>query len=502
MADLVIGSGPSGIAAAMALRARGRAVVIVDGGRDVDPASEPLRQRLVATLPADWSAADIAGWRAGQMDAPPAEIRRYGSAHAVEPADATFAEGGAELALRASRAVGGLSNVWGAAVLPYHHADMAGWPITPADLAPHYRAVAGFMPMSGRADALAALFPEPDMTGRPTIPPGPQAEAVLARFRGHAGVTLGLARQAVEADCRLCGQCLQGCPWHLIYSTRRTLADLRADPGVTYRPGFRVHRFEETAAGARILAEDGREIAGDRVFLAAGVLETARIALRSLPLPHLDLADSQHGFLPLIQPARLARRPDALPLHTLPQMFAEIEDPEISPNLVHAQFYGWNEYYARDLLANYGRIAAARPLLRSLALRLVVAQIFLHSRHSARARLTLAADGRLKARVTASAESRPVLSAAARRLGRAMRGAGLHPLTFALRPGAPGSSFHAGATLAMASSPRADQTDRLGRPAGLERIHVVDASVLPAIPATTITFSVMANAHRIASAAP
>ena len=40
-------------------------------------------------------------------------------------------------------------------------------------------------------------------------------------------------------------------------------------------------------------------------------------------------------------------------------------------------------------------------------------------------------------------------------------------------------------------------TDRLGRLHGLSRIHVVDASVLPSIPATTITFSVMANAHRI-----
>jgi choline dehydrogenase-like flavoprotein len=32
---------------------------------------------------------------------------------------------------------------------------------------------------------------------------------------------------------------------------------------------------------------------------------------------------------------------------------------------------------------------------------------------------------------------------------------------------------------------------------GWRRIHLVDASVLPDIPATQITFSVMANAHRI-----
>tara|TARA_B100001013_G_scaffold181209_1_gene109024 strand:- start:234 stop:398 length:165 start_codon:yes stop_codon:yes gene_type:complete len=42
-------------------------------------------------------------------------------------------------------------------------------------------------------------------------------------------------------------------------------------------------------------------------------------------------------------------------------------------------------------------------------------------------------------------------------------------------------------------------TDLLGRPKNFKRIHCIDASVLPSIPATTITLSVMANAYRIVS---
>jgi choline dehydrogenase-like flavoprotein len=49
----------------------------------------------------------------------------------------------------------------------------------------------------------------------------------------------------------------------------------------------------------------------------------------------------------------------------------------------------------------------------------------------------------------------------------------------------------------MARQPRGLQSDVLGRPGGLERVHLVDGSVLPTIPATTVTFSIMANAHRI-----
>jgi choline dehydrogenase-like flavoprotein len=53
----------------------------------------------------------------------------------------------------------------------------------------------------------------------------------------------------------------------------------------------------------------------------------------------------------------------------------------------------------------------------------------------------------------------------------------------------------------MRENPGPFQTDLLGRPTGFSQVHVVDASVFPSLPATTITLSVMANAHRIGSAA-
>ena len=49
----------------------------------------------------------------------------------------------------------------------------------------------------------------------------------------------------------------------------------------------------------------------------------------------------------------------------------------------------------------------------------------------------------------------------------------------------------------MSAAPGALESDLWGRPQGWKRVHAVDATVLPSIPATTVTFSVMANAHRI-----
>ncbi|PWE32940.1 hypothetical protein DDZ14_07565 [Maritimibacter sp. 55A14] len=510
MADIVIGSGPAGVSVAQALLARGREVVMLDGGKVLEDAARARRDAIAATAPEDWTDAARDAWQAPQFDTPDGQVRRYGSDFAMEPGVTTLSDPDG-FALRASRAVGGLSNLWGAAVLPYRTADLAGWPVTAEALAPHYRAVAGFMPVAGRADDLEALLPAFPMEGRRPLPPSPQAEVLLARLDAARaalagmGVHAGAGRQAVDAECRQCGQCLHGCPWGHIWSAARTVAELRARTGFTHRPGPPAQGFAETAEGVEVTLEDGTRLAGTRLFIAAGVLETARLLLASHPggAGRLRLRESGYFFLPALHRWRAKRRPDAPPFTTLPQAFVEIDDPSVSPHLVHAQLYTWNAFYPRDLVASYGaKLPGSAPLWRALARRLIVAQVFLHSDHYAAVDVTLAPDGRLAATVAADPGTALVANAATARLGRALGHAGLSTLGFARRPGAPGSSFHVGGSVPMASDPAPGQADRLGRPQGLGRVHLVDASVLPSIPATTITFSVMANAHRIGTEAP
>lgn len=506
---LVIGSGPSGVSAAKALLARGRQVLMLDGGKELESDAANRRATLAATDPATWTDATRDGWMAPQYATPPGQVRRFGSDFAMEPGDATIADLPGWMALRASRAVGGLSNLWGSAVLPYAAKDMAGWPVTDADMTPHYRAVAEFLPITGIPDALEKVLPALPMTGRTGIEPAQQAAELLRRFRNKAadlaamGVHGGQARQAVDTSCHRCGLCLHGCPYGLIWSARDTLAELRLHPGFSYRPGAVVRRISE-ADGVVLHLDDGTEITGTRAYLGAGVLETARILLASDPaLSGLTLKDSQHAFLPMLHRWPNTTRPDKGRFHTLPQAFAEIDNPAVSPFLVHAQLYSWNEHFPRDLIQNYAaKIPFSTGFFTALARRLIVAQLFLHSDHSHRIALGLAPDGRLTTRLDINPALDPTTKAAARHMGKAMSKLGLLPLTFAARPGAPGSSFHVGASVPMVTTPQKGQSDPLGRPAGWQRLHLIDASSLPAIPATTITFSVMANAHRIGTVSP
>jgi choline dehydrogenase-like flavoprotein len=507
---IVIGSGPAGVAAATALLARGRTVLMVDGGKALEPEAVQRRDALAATDPAGWTEGTRADWMAPQYATPPGQQRRYGSDFAMEPGAATLADLPGWFALRASRATGGLSNLWGSAMLPYAAKDMAGWPITAAELAPHYRAVTEILPVAGVADDLETLFPVPEMSGRAGLAPAPQAAEFLIRLRRHRdalvalGVHGGQARQAVDTSCHLCGLCLHGCPYGLIWKAGDALEVLHHHPDFTHRPGAVVTRISEDAGGVTLHLEDGTTVAGNRAYLGAGALETARILLASdTALDELVLRDSQHAFLPMLHRWKNRTRPDQGRFHTLPQAFVEIDAAEVSPHLVHSQIYSWNEHFPRDLVQNYAsKIPFSAPLFTALARRLIVAQMFLHSDHSHRMPLRLAPDGRLQPRLEANPAMEGVLKAAARHMGRAMGKLGLLPLTFAARPGAPGSSFHVGASVPMAQTPTRGQSDVLGRPVGWQRLHLIDASSLPAIPATTITLSVMANAHRIGALAP
>ena len=66
---------------------------------------------------------------------------------------------------------------------------------------------------------------------------------------------------------------------------------------------------------------------------------------------------------------------------------------------------------------------------------------------------------------------------------------------------APGKSYHFGGSLPHRSAPVDGPltTDALGRLRQWSRVHMVDASVFPSVPATTFTPTIMANAHRIAT---
>ncbi|MDX2238678.1 MAG: GMC oxidoreductase [Hyphomonadaceae bacterium] len=512
--DIIIGSGPSGIAAAHGRLARGARVRMLDVGVALEPERQALKARMGASEPEAWTADDRAMLTAQMRGHDGGGMRPYGSDFYTRAVIDLIADASA---LKPSFARGGLSNGWGAAFAPYRAGDIADWPRAAQDLAPHYRAVAAFAPVAAVRDDLADALTLWSPPGDAGLPPSPQARTLLrnlanARARlARRGVAAGQARQAVATGCRRCGMCLYGCPYGLIFNAGEAVSALARNDAFVYEPGVRITRFAEDGDGVAVHGVDmatgaQRTWRGARLFIASGVLPTAHLVLSTLGAPGaaLTLRDSQAMLMPMLHAWPAPPAEAMAQAHTLTQAFLECSGPPFDARSAHVQIYTHNAFYLRDLRQRFG---ARVPdfILRALSRRLLVAQGFLHSDVSGAMSLSLDGSGdaaRLRVTPQENAATAPMLAALQHTIARALAGAGVFAMTFQARASAIGESFHCGASLPMRDAPRGLETDTIGRIAGLSRVHVVDASVLPAIPATTITFSVMANAHRIASHAP
>jgi choline dehydrogenase-like flavoprotein len=153
------------------------------------------------------------------------------------------------------------------------------------------------------------------------------------------------------------------------------------------------------------------------------------------------------------------------------------------------------------LSSAYGRRLWA-PILR----RVMLAWCGMHSDHSSSLELRLRRNAddsdTLSITLRVSEKARREAAVTARRLAKVSRKAGLYLQPRMMRFSNPGSGTHCGSSFPMRARP-ADvfDSDSLGRPFGWRRVHAIDASVLPSIPGTTLAFSVMANAVRIAEQA-
>ncbi len=520
MNTVIIGSGPAGVATAQALSATGTRVTILDAGDKIETGKMDAFDILASSEPTHWSSEHIRRARS----AFPVGIKHvplkpaYGSLfpYAIDDPDLPITCVNADTL--PSLALGGLSNSWGASILPFRQGDIEDWPIALAELEPHYKAVLRFVPIAAEYDELAETFPlyteSPGILRR-----SPQTKALLSRMRRRtdalttAGFTLGASRLAVIAAtehphrCRYSGMCLYGCPYGSIYNASDTLEALVRDGKVEYRGGIYVDRLTEANGAVTIdfhqrkrSTEKGRLVA-TRVFVACGSISSTRLMLDSMGCRQSPprLQDSQYFMVPMLT-SRVAPISTANQGNTLAQIFVELNNAQISKHTIHLQLYGYNDLMLSALTKRFpfavdGLERALRPLLG----RLVAIQGYLHSAESPGLTLHREVD-----RMRVVGDDETIGTANVRRLIRYLTAnrnlLGMAPIPLFAQIGRSGKSNHLGGSMPMRHKPGVLETDKLGRLPNWDRVHIVDASILPSIPATTVTISVMANAHRIATA--
>lgn len=408
------------------------------------------------------------------------------------------------MAIPYSFSFGGLSTVWGAAMLPYSSEDTVNWPNYMQDLAKEYNFISSRVPIARLRSEKSKYYEDYSNTDGLMI--SRKIQTVLEDSKKHPhDFEYNVTSLAVQSDtvnkkgCVYCKKCLEGCPYDFIWSTTKDWEFLRRSKKISFMTGIRVIKVIDSPQGASFMGIDknGSNFQSeyfDHLVLAAGSIESFRISASSNLCPtSATLKDNKTFLIPFIHKKRVKETSDLG--FSLSQAYLRARTN--SGAITHLQFYLFSDSVLKKANSeNWTARIVPNRLLRFVMKRLIFAIGYLPDESSTSLIMRIDGDGGvlfekkndyLEKKFVFSLPSSEYLPEST-----TFRSAGLLPIRLLIKVLGPGLGAHYGGW-----APAGLTTDNCGRFNSNSRIHLVDSSVLPSIPAGPITLTVMANAARI-----
>jgi len=531
MKIIVVGAGVSAAHAALTLLERGHPVQLWDVGRDEqafshpgvtfhdlksqldDPISYFLGNDLEAMLPP--AAGDL-------LKYPPS--RRF----LVDDDDPLWGFRSKEFFPFGSFNRGGLACGWGANALSYDNNDLSDWPIDFADMDPAYRCVYKRVPVAGPdnddlSKHFSGVYPS-----QPAMKTTAADERLLRVYHNkkanlaRLGVSIGLSRLAVttatghEHACDHCGRCLWGCPRSSIYNPAlHTLEECESYPGFQYLSGRMVLSLladRNQVTGIRFLdihSDRIHEESCDRVFLAAGALQSGAIFLRTLRQTRPEHPSQTEGLMDtrVVKIPYVALHGIGRPLEDRIFQFNRLLMGIVRPNTGQPAYLHGELLHLNNLL--YHPMIEWLPFDSRLSKRLFFAlrsalgalTLFFPDK-MAKGNCQILVDGngrwpetRLDYRDTSEQVTFRRQSVATAR--RALWRLGCMPK--GLMESRPGGGIHYAGTVPMGSGPGCCNQDGVSNL--YPNLFIADGAAFPSLPSKSITLSLAAHATRVARSA-
>ncbi|CAN5265927.1 hypothetical protein BH09SUM1_BH09SUM1_15460 [soil metagenome] len=518
---IIVGSGASAVHAAYPLVKAGRRVLMLDAGAQDERYAQGIAKRSFSELRSgdadqhryflgdDFEGIPEGPVRVGAQLTPPRQ-------HIARLAESLLPLHAPEFHAMQTLALGGLAAGWGATAPPFIDEDLRGWPITRADLQPHYDTVARRVGICGVAnDDLAPFFgPSPhllppaqtDSNGRAMLRSYEKHKPELNAEEFHAGhPRLAIATRPFRGRGPLRYDDLEF--WadndRAVYRPVYTLEELKHYTNFEYRGGLIVEKFEETERGdvsvhARAVTGGGAAalFVARKLILAAGTLGTTRITLQSLGATSqsVPLVSNPYTYYPCLLWKRLGqctrdRR------HSLTQAMMYFR-PSANAAVLQAQAYSY-----RSLLTF--KLVKESPLPHRETIRLMQAlqSYFViigvhHEDHpTPQKSMRLRGDGVMEIDYAPTAQAMRARLKNERKLMRCVRDLGCWPLR-RIDPGE-GSSIHYAGSLPMTNEDRPLTTTPAGLLRGTGNVYIADGAAFPNLPAKGLTYTLMANACRV-----
>jgi choline dehydrogenase-like flavoprotein len=534
---IVVGSGASGVHFALTALERGHHVTLIDAGQARPPVSNlgdsfsDLKEKLADPvhyfLGETFETVVYPGSRREYYTKPYAFPPSKNDVFAL-PADFDVAAQGFEPLF--SFAQGGLAEAWTGGVYPFNDAELEAFPLSYAELEPWYSRVAERIGICAQDDDLARFFP---LHGN-VIPPlrlDENSQQLVQSYQKHrAYITqrlktyLGRSRVATLSSdkgdrkaCSYCGRCLWGCPNQSLYTPSATLNACRQYAQFEYVPETFASHFTYNASHqvtALIAQTRGdaapRAFVGDAYVLAAGTLCSSKIFMDSIwrqtgeIVKLTGLMDNRQILVPFVNLKFLGARYNPVN-YQYHQLALGIETPNPA-EYVHGQITTLKTALLHPIIYNVPvDLAASLSIFRNLRAALGVVNLNLHDWRRAENYLTLQPqDGGERTRLViqySAPSNEPerikqmvgIVKKVLWRLGCLVPPSMVH-----VRP--MGSSVHYAGTLPMTTARAPLTASKNCASHDFENLFLVDGATFPFLPAKNISFTLMANAARVAHA--
>ena len=527
----VIGSGPSGIHFAQSALERGHHVEMIDVGREPPEAVNPEDsfQALKENL------ADPASYFLGSASEgvllPGQKEEFYGipptKNYALESVPGLGFEA-QDFAPMFSFAQGGLAEMWTGGCYPFNEAELADFPFGYDEFAPYYAQIAKRIGINGANDDLARFVPYHDNLQEP-LRLDEHSALLLSGYSGkreffqqQLGCYLGRARHSVLSKgmgarkaCQYSGRCLWGCPSGALYIPSMSLAECLQHPNFTYHSGYYVthYNYDDNGKIDAVVARpvtDGpeRSFPVEKLVLACGTLGSSKILLESVyrktgQVKQLHgLMDNRQVLVPFVN-LRMIGHPYKADSYQYNQLAVGLTEPH-EREYVHGMITTLKTAMVHPVLEKFPfDLRTSLNLFKSVHAALGVINVNFHDTRR---------DGNYVSLDVTSDPNNPRLVvhyappvAEADRIARVLKrirkilwklGCLVPPGMVFVRP--MGASVHYAGTLPMSNVSKPWTVSSDCRSHDFDNLYIADGSSFPFLPAKNITFTLMANASRIA----
>jgi len=530
----IVGSGASGVHFALSLLRKGYNVVMLDAGH-VSPwrLQQQIRFRDLRTELADpveyflgknFEAVVFPDLKSEYYGIPPNKAYVFANVTGSEFQSDGFSP-------LFSFAKGGLAEAWSGGVYPFNDTELRDFPFSYNEIRPFYDEVTSRIGVTGIKDDLSKLMPLQEGLQQP-LRLDEHSACLIAEYqkqkhflnqklRCHFGrsrvATLSQDIDGRQA-CSYLGRCLWGCPTQSLYTPSMTLKKCIDFPAFRYLPGLYISHFNYDG-GHRITNVVAKSIKDQHIYelpveilvLASGTLSSSRIFLESfyrnegVTVKLSGLMDNRQLLIPFVNLKMIGKlyNPDT---YKYQQLAFIIESDKPDEN-VHCIVTTLKSAMVHPIIQNTPLdLRSSLFIFRHIRSALGLVNVNFHDRRRDTNYVTLEVDSntsepRLYIKYVPIPEERVLIKDTVKAIKQILRKLKciVPPRMIHVRP--MGASVHYAGTIPMAKEKRAFTVSEYCQSRDFENLYIVDGSTFPFLPAKNITFTLMANAIRVAECA-